>query len=1158
TGSLLNHSRLAAVLLLVMAAGAQSARARLEDRFEWRLYSPRQDVTAQSLKPGEKLTRQIDGVQTLSFPITLAARDYAAFRVEQHNIILLVTLFDPENKPVIQMDNPAGGYGSIVFSTIAAVSGTYRVDVAARDKWTNPSKFDITVDEWRGSKPDDRRLVDAQQAFVEGRRNVRDNNFVAALPFFEHSLLFWQETKNARWQALTHFARAQAYAGIARERPNAIKELEAALHILKEEMAPNDWRLKASSQNDLGAHYAAAGEIDRGINLLNQAFTLYSQYQDRRGQASSLNLQAMAYARLGNYSRALELVEKAIPLRYAENDLPGATALMSGLGFIADRLGETEKALEHLSKAWREWEKLGDLSADDRRRVAILLNNLAAVNDKLGHWEQARDLYDKALSILGEGEARVATLDNKGEMYASLGDVKRARECYEEALRLLPPEKFDADLKAGILVHLGQVFSMEGNLSAAVSAFEEARALKPPPRRLADVLTNLGVALAAQGKLDAAVDAYEKALAIQEESKDVRGQALTLQRRGEANDLLKKPQALDDLNKALELWRSVKDIRGIAATLNALARAEQGRTNLVAALRYSNEAIDVVESQRLTVASRELRTAYFATQENYYVLNVQLNMQLNKTTGNTDYLARAFEMNEKSRARVLLEALKEIGVGTAGDGQTSNKRLAQVLEQRSTLMNKLAAKAEARTKLLNTNRNAIQLTALDKEIDALTEKSDTLDTEIRSLSPRFASLARPQPANLKEIQQQLDDDTLLLEYSLGARQSYAWTVTTDSIRGFELPGQKEIENAATRLGEAINSRNLPAKNETAPQRQARENQADKDYAEAARNLSRLVVTPVASEFRKIRVVLVPDGALQNVSFASLPTIGVEADIDVIAKHEIVVLPSASVIGLLREQIASRKPAPPGIIVMANPVFNADDFRVKRLASSRSAKRFNAPVSQAPELSQSRARSVALENIGITKIPELPFSLREAQRILQVAPKGQGVALLNFDANRSRALSPEMARFRFIHFATHGVVDLERPALSRIILSLVDENGRAQDGYLFLHDIYNLNLPVELVVLSACQTGIGKQVRGEGLIALTRGFMYAGAARLVASYWDVDDVATAELMAEFYRELFTNNKRPAEALQAAQLHIRKQKRWESPSFWAGFFIQGEWR
>jgi CHAT domain-containing protein len=152
----------------------------------------------------------------------------------------------------------------------------------------------------------------------------------------------------------------------------------------------------------------------------------------------------------------------------------------------------------------------------------------------------------------------------------------------------------------------------------------------------------------------------------------------------------------------------------------------------------------------------------------------------------------------------------------------------------------------------------------------------------------------------------------------------------------------------------------------------------------------------------------------------------------------------------------------------------------------------------------------------------------------------------------------MARFRFIHFATHGVVDLERPGLSRIILSLVDENGRPQDGYLFLHDIYNLNLPVELVVLSACQTGVGKQVKGEGLIALTRGFMYAGAARLVASYWDVDDIATAELMAEFYRELFTNNKRPAEALQAAQLHMRKKKRWESPSFWAGFFIQGEWK
>ncbi len=1147
-------------MLLFAFSGGYPAIAHSREHSAWTsLRTPKQDLTVTVLKPGETYKGQINGGEPKVFSITLNPNQFAAFRIEQHGSSLLASLFDPARKPVIQMDNPAGGHGPIIFSTIASVSGDYRLEVATKSKWTNLTDLEIVVEELRTSNPDDQRLVAAYEAFADGRKHAVNNNIAAAMTSYQDSMRFWQATKNARWQALTHFAIAQAYGGNALERPNAIKELEAGLQILNAGMASYDWRLKASMLNDLGSHYTYTDDVQRGVNLLNEALNIYSENHDRRGQASSLSNLSIVHGQiLGNYSLALELLGRAVPLRYAENDRPGALNLINNQGGIADALGESEKALQYFSQVQQEWEKLPEIPANDLRRVGTLIN-LATMYDKLGHWEQARDFYDKGLATLGEADSgRIAILDSKGDLYASFGKLKEARAFFEEALRLLPREKFNPNTKAGILVHLGQLFVMQQNPSAAVNAFEEARALKPPPRRLADVLTNLGVALAAQRKFEAAVDAYEKALAIQEELKDLRGQALTLQRRGEANDLLKKPQALDDLNKALSFWRSVKNVRGIAATLNSLARAEQGRAHLVEAVRYSSEAIKVVESQRLTLASRELRTAYFATQENYFELNIQLNMQLNKITGDTEYLVRAFETNEKSRARVLLEALTEAGIGSAEDSQTSDKQLADLIEQRSTLTNRLAAKAEARTKLLNTNRKAIELAALDKEIDALTEKSDSLDTQIRTLSPRFASLARPQPANLKEIQQELDQDTLLLEYSLADQQSYAWTVTTNSIRGFELPDKTQIESAATRLGQAINSRNLLVKNETAAQREARETQADKDYAEAARNLSHLVTDPIASELRKKRLVLVPEGALQNVSFASLPTTDSEADTHLIAKHEIVVLPSASVIGVLRQEIASRKPMPRGIIVMANPVFSADDFRVKRLGSSRAAKRSNAPVSQVPESSQSSTRSGALENIGIATIPELPFSQREAQRILQVAPKGQGTAFLNFDANRKRALSPEMARFGYIHFATHSVVDLERPALSRIILSLVDENGRAQDGYLFLHDIYNLNLPVELVVLSACQTGVGKQVRGEGLIALTRGFMYAGAARLVASYWDVDDVATAELMAEFYKELFANNKRPAEALQAAQLHMRKQKRWESPSFWAGFFIQGEWK
>ena len=169
-----------------------------------------------------------------------------------------------------------------------------------------------------------------------------------------------------------------------------------------------------------------------------------------------------------------------------------------------------------------------------------------------------------------------------------------------------------------------------------------------------------------------------------------------------------------------------------------------------------------------------------------------------------------------------------------------------------------------------------------------------------------------------------------------------------------------------------------------------------------------------------------------------------------------------------------------------------------------------------------------------------------------------MAALGFDASRSTALSPELSRYRIIHFATHGVIDLDHPELSGIVLSMVDDKGQPQNGFLQLYDIYNLNLPADLIVLSACQTGIGKQIKGEGLIALTRGFMYAGAASVVASLWKVDDAATAELMAEFYKQMFTNHLKPVAALRVAQVKLSEQKRWRSPYYWAGFVIQGEWK
>ncbi len=205
-------------------------------------------------------------------------------------------------------------------------------------------------------------------------------------------------------------------------------------------------------------------------------------------------------------------------------------------------------------------------------------------------------------------------------------------------------------------------------------------------------------------------------------------------------------------------------------------------------------------------------------------------------------------------------------------------------------------------------------------------------------------------------------------------------------------------------------------------------------------------------------------------------------------------------------------------------------------------------------------------VGLTDrgdLPRLPFSRQEAEAI-HALTRQAGIAqaetkvALGFEASRETASSPDLGQYRIVHFATHGLLNNEHPELSGIVLSLVDRQGNPQNGFFRLYDVYNMNLAAELVVLSACQTALGKQVRGEGLVGLTRGFMYAGTARVMASLWRVEDEATAEMMKKFYEGMIKGGQRPAAALRSAQVWMRQQKRWRAPYYWAGFILQGEWK
>ena len=303
-------------------------------------------------------------------------------------------------------------------------------------------------------------------------------------------------------------------------------------------------------------------------------------------------------------------------------------------------------------------------------------------------------------------------------------------------------------------------------------------------------------------------------------------------------------------------------------------------------------------------------------------------------------------------------------------------------------------------------------------------------------------------------------------------------------------------------------------------------------------LGRVLLAPAARRLDASRVLIVADGALHLVPFAALP--GPLAAGPLLDRSEVVHLPSASA-GVLLSRVPPRV-GPNDVAVFADPVFRADDDRV----GNRSAGASTAQMASLPR---------ELTRDG--RLARLPFTRREAYSIQALAGAAGRVAL-DFDATREAALDERLSSYRFVHFATHGLLNGSRPELSGIVLSLVDSAGQPQNGFLTSLDTYNLRLDADLVVLSGCRTALGKDVRGEGIVGLTRGFMFAGARGVLASLWPVDDLTTSELMRVFYEGLLgPRHLSPPAALRAAQAHVRSRRAWASPYYWAAFQLQGVW-
>lgn len=864
---------------------------------------------------------------------------------------------------------------------------------------------------------------------------------------------------------------------------------------------------------------------------------------------------ANALRQLGRMREGIALNEQALA-RSAALDPQARAIVRSDLSRVLAEVGEFEASVPLAKDAIAAFKEVGALPD-----VIVTLERLAQSYVGLRRLDEALEALSEALTLApryGKANAQLTLMRTIGNVHSAAGDDERAIAAFRRAGELTPPDSIEGLV---LVLDIARQYNRRGDYVAARDSLEALLAKIPPQQQnvWAAVASELGSNLTMLGEPERARELQLKALELVQKGGSPRAELIV------TRDLAATERALNDL--AAARTRTARMIEIATAfpgnPLQALVLREQARDEWLAgdlprARQFLDRAVEAIETERESQRAQALRAAFAGNTISYYDDAIDLAMAMHAADPAGGHDGRAVAFFERSRARSLSDLLANARVDIRADVAP------EIIARQRDLQRQIAI-ADAGIRAVSTDAaGKARVTALETEIDGLTRELAVLDSQARAASPRYQDATRPALGSLAEIQALLDDDTVLLAYACGTRKGWAFAVTRTAVRAFALPPIAAIDGAARRVVDAMRT---PAPS-TAAKTAAAATGLDADRSALSDLVLGPIAGPLAGEWRTRRLAIVASGPLEYVPFAalSLPAGPDAAGARWLGEaHEIVLLPSASVLALLREPRPGRAAPTGGLVVVADPVYSATDPRVAAhtakpatlmaRATTRSGDEPAAPAADARQ-----AADLALTRSDATRgdFARLVFSRQEANALAGLAgPKG-AVQVLDFDATVPALRSPVVAGAQRLHIATHGILDATRPERSGLVLSLVDRQGQARDGVLRLNDVFGLSLSAELVVLSGCETGLGRQMRGEGLVGLTRAFMYAGAPRVVSSLWKVDDQATAQLMTRFYRHMLQGGDRPAAALRAAQLEMSKDPRWASPYFWAGFVMQGDWQ
>jgi len=801
------------------------------------------------------------------------------------------------------------------------------------------------------------------------------------------------------------------------------------------------------------------------------------------------------------------------PLK-ADGELKNEQAeVLIARGLEEDRRGRPAAALGDFQEALRLARQ-----ANAKLSEARALADSGKVSSDLGDLDAAFSFYKLALEQwrqVGSEPGRVQTLQDLARLYLQIGEPASAIDLLQEANSIDPH-------RAANLHLFGMAFFEGGHAGFALGllrrALDQARAERDVERE-AQVLADTASVEASLGRIEQAAASLEECLRISEEKKIPQTEAYARAGRGRLLDLQHRlPEARAELDQADAMFRSLGDPESLAIVLANKALLERRQGNLGAALALSREAVDLIEEQRLEITSPRARATWLSVSSDPYEIQIDVLWRLAQKEPGRGYEARAFEVSEQIRARTLYEAL-------AAGGTSKRSGTADLQRQRRQVTLELRKLEGERLRLLRApgEENRSRLAQIEAEIRNLVALENELWERLRRSDPRSA-LAGLRPLTLPQVQAQLDPDTAFLAYTLGRERSFIWWIEHDSLIMREIPARSEIEKIAGDL--------QPLLAGTAHRTSKDQQRADALLA----RLSELVLAPVADRLSHVhRLAISPDGSLQTIPFAALPRPSAAGGLEsepLVASHVIVLLPSPSTLATLRRRAEERTIRPDKqIAVIADPVFSLNDLRFVR------------PLSPSPPPERS-------------DLPRLKHTGKEAEEILDLVPEDMRRAILGFDAVPEIMADPDLRRYRYIHLGAHGMVDAKNPELSGIMLSRFTRDGTPHNGRLPFYEVYDLDLPADLVSLSTCRSADGPQIRSEGPITMTRSFLYAGASRVLGTLWNVGDEAAQELTTSFYEGVLHEGQAPAEALRNAQDTMRKNG-WSAHD-WAAFVLQGDWR